>query len=47
MIPTNQSIIDTLASKGILRVVINRVNFLLVFGARADRTPDGVSPNIA
>lgn len=43
----NQSIIDALAPKGVLRVAINLANFLLVSGTRADGTPDGVSPDMA
>ena len=43
----NQSIIDMLAPKGVLRAAINLANFLLVSGTRADGTPDGVSPDVA
>ena len=43
----NQSIIDILAPKGVLRAAINLANFLLVSGTRVDGTPDGVSPDVA
>lgn len=43
----DQSVIDTIAPKGVLRAAINLANFLLVSGTRVDGTPDGVSPDIA
>ena len=43
----DQSVIDTIAPKRVLRAAINLANFLLVSGTRVDGTPDGVSPDIA
>jgi polar amino acid transport system substrate-binding protein len=43
----DQSIIDIIAPKGVLRVAINLANFLLVSGTPVDGTPDWMLPDIA